>query len=329
MSSIVNELCPTPQGPRRASTTTPMLPFLKRVVYRRRGARRPPGMYAAGTTCCELGGRGARGARSAQVIDSIDPQEVVNMQYTSGTTGFPKGVMLTHYNIVNNGKCIGDCMKFTHEDKLLHPGALLPLLRPGAGHHGLRDPRHHDGAHGRLTARPAVMQAIQDEKCTAVHGVPTMFIAMLEHPDFRQVSISPRLRTGIMAGSPCPIKVMQQVMDEMGMTEITITYGQTEASPALHHDHAPTTPSSCACATVGTAHARRRVQDRRPRDGRDAAPRRAGRVLRPGLQRHEGLLQDGRGHRARPSTRTAGCTPATSRWWTRTATTRLPAASRI
>ena len=223
---IVNELCPTLAHSAVGEYHNPMLPFLTHVVYAGK-KETPAGMmnfqelYAlAENTPAE---------QFQAVYDSLDPQETINMQYTSGTTGFPKGVMLTHYNIVNNGRSIGDCMKFSHADKLCIPvpffhcfGLVLAVMACLTHATGMVPIDYY---------RPtSVMQAIQDEECTAVHGVPTMFIAMLEHPDFKKYRF-PKLRTGIMAGSPCPIKVMRQVVDEMGMHEITISYGQTEASP--------------------------------------------------------------------------------------------------
>lgn len=160
---------------------------------------------------------------------TLSPYDVVNMQYTSGTTGFPKGVMLTHYNILNNGKTIGDGMSFSTKDKLcitvpfFHCFGLVLAIMACITHGTTMVPVE------RYSPVP-VMNAISTAKCTAVHGVPTMFIAMLEHPQFSQFDFS-SLRTGIMAGSPCPIEVMKQVVDKMNMKEIVIVFGQTEASP--------------------------------------------------------------------------------------------------
>ncbi len=160
---------------------------------------------------------------------TLSPHDVVNMQYTSGTTGFPKGVMLTHYNILNNGKTIGDGMKFTSDDKLcitvpfFHCFGLVLAMMACITHGTTMVPVE------RYSPVP-VMNAISVEKCTAVHGVPTMFIAMLEHAQFNNFDFS-SLRTGIMAGSPCPIEVMKKVIDKMNMKEIVIVFGQTEASP--------------------------------------------------------------------------------------------------
>ena len=159
----------------------------------------------------------------------INKNDVCNMQYTSGTTGFPKGVMLTHYNVVNNGKNIGDCMDLSTADRLM---VQVPMFHC----FGMVLAMTASMTHGTTLCpipyfSPRVsLDCINKLKITAFHGVPTMFIAMLEHKDFPTTDFS-YMRTGIMAGSPCPIKVMQDVIEKMHMTDICITYGQTEASP--------------------------------------------------------------------------------------------------
>ena len=223
---ILEKLCPQLKDSEPGKLNSPKLPFLKSVVYV--GSRDVPGTY----NFKELYTRGGAydEAEYRAIEGSLSPQDVVNMQYTSGTTGFPKGVMLTHYNVVNNGKGIGDCMSFTHEDKLCIPvpffhcfGLVLAVMACITHATSMVPVEYY---------RPtSVMDAIEQEGCTAVHGVPTMFIAMLDHPEFKKHHFD-KLRTGIMAGSPCPEKVMRQVIEEMGMREITITYGETEASPA-------------------------------------------------------------------------------------------------
>ena len=166
-----------------------------------------------------------------RAFDACDCQDVVNMQYTSGTTGFPKGVMLTHYNILNNGYNIGECQKFTDKDNLC---LAVPLFHCFGIVLGVMAVLTH-GASMAIVEKfdpLVVMASVQKEKCTALYGVPTMFIAELNHPMFDMFDFS-SLRTGIMAGSPCPMETMKQVIEKMNMTDVTIAYGLTEASPVM------------------------------------------------------------------------------------------------
>ena len=163
------------------------------------------------------------------MANAVDIHDVCNMQYTSGTTGFPKGVMLTHYNVVNNGKCIGDRMDLSTADRMMiqvpmfHCFGMVLAMTATMTHGGTVLPLPYFSPKSALTC-------VNREHITAFHGVPTMFIAMLEHPDFEKTDFS-YMRTGIMAGSPCPEPIMKLVLDKMNMKEITIVYGQTEASP--------------------------------------------------------------------------------------------------
>ncbi|MBQ8613165.1 MAG: AMP-binding protein, partial [Ruminiclostridium sp.] len=169
-------------------------------------------------------------AKVEEMRSKIDKDDVVNMQYTSGTTGFPKGVMLTHYNVVNNGKAIGDCMDLSTHDRMMIQVPMfhcfgMVLAMTASITHGVT-----------MSPIPAFsprkgLACINKEKITCFHGVPTMFSAMLGHEDFDKTDFS-NMRTGIMAGSPCPIQTMREVIEKMHMPEICITYGQTEASPA-------------------------------------------------------------------------------------------------
>ncbi len=164
-----------------------------------------------------------------RLASAVSPHDVCNMQYTSGTTGFPKGVMLTHYNVVNNGKCIGDRMDLSTADRMMIQVPMfhcfgMVLSMTAAMTHGVTIcPLPY------FSPKPA-LACINSEHITCFHGVPTMFIALLGHDDFEATDFS-YMRTGIMAGSPCPISVMQDVVEKMHMSEITIVYGQTEASP--------------------------------------------------------------------------------------------------
>jgi len=205
------------------------LPFLENVILM--GADPPEGLPIMSFAEFlerreETSGEELRGRQA-----SLDAEEVINMQYTSGTTGFPKGVQLTHANIVKNAFYIGECMKLGPEDRVCIP---VPFFHCFGCVLGTLNVVTHEGTMVPVESFDAekVLQAVDQEKCTALLGVPTMFIAELDHPDFEQYDTS-ALRTGIMAGSPCPMEVMKKVVDVMGASEITIAYGQTESSPVI------------------------------------------------------------------------------------------------
>ncbi len=223
--AIMKELCPELETCKPGELNSVRLPFLKNII----------------TTDSKQNGcftwDEAMALSESVPVSKLDEMrarirkdDVVNMQYTSGTTGFPKGVMLTHYNVVNNGKAIGDCMDLSTADRMMIQVPMfhcfgMVLAMTASITHGVT-----------MSPIPAFsprkgLACITKEKITCFHGVPTMFIAMLGHEDFDKTDFS-HMRTGIMAGSPCPIKTMQEVIEKMHMPEICITYGQTEASPA-------------------------------------------------------------------------------------------------
>jgi len=163
---------------------------------------------------------------------TLSPRDAINIQYTSGTTGFPKGATLTHFNVVNNGMLIGDCMKLTEQDRVCIPVPFYHCFGMVLGNLNCV-------MHGSTMVIPAdffdpleTLRTVEAERCTALYGVPTMFIAELEHPQFRDFDLT-SLRTGIMAGSSCPIELMRQVTEVMHLYELTIAYGLTEASPVI------------------------------------------------------------------------------------------------
>jgi len=205
------------------------LPFLKSVVLM--GGDSPEGLPVIGFGEFLERGEEVSGEELRERQASLDAEEVINMQYTSGTTGFPKGVQLTYTNIVKNAFYIGECMRLGPEDRVCIP---VPFFHCFGCVLGTLNTVTHEGTMVPVESFDAekVLQAVDQEQCTALLGVPTMFIAVLEHPDFDQYDTS-SLRTGIMAGSPCPMEVMKKVVDVMGASEITIAYGQTESSPVI------------------------------------------------------------------------------------------------
>jgi fatty-acyl-CoA synthase len=195
-------------------------PVLERTVYIGTASWTTLIDAAAGVPVGEL-------LRREATLSFDDP---INIQYTSGTTGLPKGATLSHHNILNNGFFVGDVLGYTPQDRVCVPVPLYHCFGMVLGNLGAT-------SHGATIVLPspgfdpaATLHAIQDERCTSVYGVPTMYIAMLQTPDLPGLDLS-SLRTGIMAGSPCPVEVMKQVVDEMGMQEVTIAYGMTETSP--------------------------------------------------------------------------------------------------
>ena len=198
----------------------------------------------------ELMQRGdAQDPRVDDIAAQLKNTDPINIQFTSGTTGFPKGATLTHRNILNNGFFIGECMRLTAEDRICIPVPLYHCFGMVLGNlacftHGATVVYPNDGF-DPLT----VLEAVQAERCTGLYGVPTMFIAELDHPRFKEFDLS-TLRTGIMAGSPCPIEVMKRVVEEMHLTEITIAYGMTETSPVSCQSSVDT-PLDKRVSTVG------------------------------------------------------------------------------
>ena len=191
-------------------------------------------------------------SRLAARAKSAQPDDAINIQFTSGTTGLPKGATLTHFNVLNNGYFVGQAMNFSDRDRLCIPvplyhcfGMVLAVLA--------------SMLHGATMVFPseafeplAVLEAVSEEKCTALHGVPTMFIAELDHPEFNRFDLG-TLRTGIMAGAPCPIEVMRKVVSNMNMKEVTIAYGMTETSP-VSFQSAIDDPLEKRVSTVGRVH---------------------------------------------------------------------------
>ena len=233
--AMLNEVVPELKDSNPGELHSPQFPYLRNVIHIQPhsdggGSDTPEGMWAWETVVAKHTEVSPEQLAARQA--ECQPDDPVNIQYTSGTTGNPKGAMLTHHNLVSNGLYVGDAIELTEKDRLCVPvpfyhcfGCVMGNL--GCITHGsaiIIGSEHFDPLR--------TLQAIERERCTALYGVPTMFIAQLDHPDFDSFDVS-SLRTGIMAGSPCPIEVMRQVIDRMGADQMTIAYGQTEASPVI------------------------------------------------------------------------------------------------
>jgi len=224
--AIVADLAPELARAAPGALHARALPHLRTVL--RLGDGHTPGMLNFDQVA--RGGGDAERARLAQLAESLQFDDPINIQFTSGTTGFPKGATLTHANILNNGFFVGEAIRLTEADRLCIPVPLYHCFGMVMGNLGCV-------THGATMIYPAdafdplsVLEALAEERCTALYGVPTMFIAELDHPRFAEFDLS-TLRTGIMAGSPCPIEVMKRVQSQMNLRQVTIAYGMTETSP--------------------------------------------------------------------------------------------------
>jgi len=227
------------------------VPALRRIVTLGENGVSPPSMLSW-DRFLEIGAMNASADDLKRREDELDPNDPINIQYTSGTTGFPKGATLTHLGILNNAYFAAEEMKFTSKDRLCIPVPFYHCFGMVLGNLACV-------THGATMVIPSdafspenVLRTVEEEKCTALHGVPTMFIAELEHPDFAKFDLS-SLRTGIMAGSPCPVEVMKRVISDMGMSEITICYGMTETSPVSFQTRIGD-PLELRVSTVGRVH---------------------------------------------------------------------------
>ena len=224
--SMIYELAPRAKDVGNLTVESAKLPELKSLILLSDETK--PGMHHW-KDILDLAGDGSEVSVSERQ-KNLDFDDPVNIQYTSGTTGFPKGATLSHFNILNNGFFVGEMLKFNETDRLCIPVPFYHCF-------GMVLSNLLCVTHGSTMILPSeafdagqVLEAIEEEKCTALHGVPTMFIAELNHPDFSKHDLS-SLRTGIMAGAPCPVEVMKNVISHMGAKEITIAYGMTETSP--------------------------------------------------------------------------------------------------
>ena len=287
--AMLRELAPEWEHARSGSLASGRLPHLRNVVWidvagqgdEQQGMQRFSSLLARGNP---------DDPRLSEVAATLKGTDPINIQFTSGTTGFPKGATLTHRNILNNGFFVGEAMCLTPDDRLCIPVPLYHCFGMVLGNlacltHGSTMVYPNDGF-DPLT----VLQTVQDERCTGLHGVPTMFIAELDHPRFKDFDLS-TLRTGIMAGSPCPSEVMKRVMTDMHLSQITIAYGMTETSPVSCQSSVDT-PMDKRVATVGLVQPHLEVKIIDPESGNVAAPGVSGELCTRGYSVMHGYWDD-------------------------------------
>ncbi|MGC8660409.1 MAG: AMP-binding protein [Desulfomonilaceae bacterium] len=260
-TQMMYDLCPELYDSKPGNLQSAKLPELRTII--RMGKEPAAGMFLWDDV---IGfGSGVSDEQLAKMQRNVQFDDVINIQYTSGTTGFPKGAALTHHNILNNGFFVAELQGITDKDRICIPVPLYHCFGMVMGNLGCV-------THGATMVYPSdgfdpllVLKTVQEEKCTSLYGVPTMFIAELDHPDFEKFDLS-SLRTGVMAGSPCPIEVMKKVNALMNMRDITICYGMTETSPVSTQTRAET-PLDKRVSTVGVTHPHLEIKIVSPLDG--------------------------------------------------------------
>jgi fatty-acyl-CoA synthase len=245
---MLNTLAPELHHARPGHLDAAKLPALRIVIQI--GDTQAPGMIPFDSVY-DLG-KAPQHTQLAELAETLQFDQPINIQFTSGTTGLPKGATLTHHNILNNGYFLGEAMRYTEEDKVCIPVPLYHCFGMVIGNLACM-------THGAAMVLPgegfdplATLQTVAEECCTSLYGVPTMFIAELDHPDFGKFDLR-SLRTGMMAGAPCPIEVMRRCIRDMNLTEMTIGYGMTETSP-VSTQTAPDDPIERRVSTVGRVH---------------------------------------------------------------------------
>ncbi len=283
--NMVFDLVPELKDSQRGNLKSSKFPKLTNVIFI--GPQKHRGMF--NTAELILMGSHIDDLELERIKRNINCHDVVNMQYTSGTTGFPKGVMLTHHNILNNGYAAGECMNFTSNERLL---VCVPLFHCFGCVLALCAVITHGSTMVMVENFDPLMvlASVEKEKCTALHGVPTMFIAELNHPMFSMFDLS-SLRTGIMAGSLCPIETMNEVMQKMNMKDIIIVYGLTETSPGMTATRSHNSPEVRA-TTVGYEFPNVEVKIINPETGEECLPGEHGEICCRGYNLMKGYYNN-------------------------------------